>query len=278
MSVSAALERMAARPPRAGIARPRQEASLLRRHATGLSESSLLAHPEQSVPPSAAARLETWTERRTRHEPMAYILARREFYGREFAVNPRVLIPRPETELLVELALRSTRHTPPALVADVGTGSGCLAVTLAIELPRATVVASDTSEAALAVAASNAARHGVGGRVRFVQGDLLSWLVRRPDLVVANLPYVPSARIARLEPDVRDFEPRSALDGGPDGTDLIQRLLHQLMDPGFGAALLEVDDSHARAVAGTARALWPERTVRVHEDLAGQARILEICQ
>lgn len=271
--VTNAAERLA----RAGVEHPRAEAIILACHCFGLERTVPYAHPELPIAEAAAARFAVLVERRARHEPLAYLVGEREFYGRPFTVDRRVLIPRPETELLVDLALQELRRTEaPALVVDVGTGSGCIAATLALEAPAARVVAVDIDVAALQVAHANLTRHGLARRVHLVQGDLLSWLGCPVDLVVANLPYVPSERFPELPSDVRDYEPRYALCGGPGGARIILALLEQASSLGVGALLAEIDAGHAQQVVAAARALFPDRTVELCPDLAGQERFIRV--
>lgn len=238
----------------------------------------LFRAPERRLTPAERERFVFLVRERARRVPVAYLTGRKEFMGLEFTVTPDVLIPRPETELLVELAREHLRGRPDPLAIDVGTGSGAIAVSLAVLEPRVRVRATDVSAAALAVARANAALHGVAGRVVFLQGDLLDPVpedtVRRADLLAANLPYVPAAEIDGLFPEVR-AEPRLALDGGPDGLDLYRRLVPRaaaLLPPG-ALVLLEI----APCQAGAARGLfdpadWAE--VRCHRDLAGRERVV----
>jgi release factor glutamine methyltransferase len=218
--------------------------------------------------------------RRVAREPLAHITGTRSFYGREFGVGPDVLIPRPETELLVELSLAAVRRTGAGRprVADVGTGSGTLAITLALELPMAEVEAVDLSEAALRVARRNAARHGAEVRVRFSRGDLGGPLTGRFDIVVANLPYVRPETLANAAPELRR-EPQLALLGGSDGLAVIRRLIGQL--PGLlsrrgATTLLEVDPLTATATSALAAEAVPGARVSIHSDLAGLERCVEI--
>ncbi len=202
---------------------PRREAALLLGEVLGLEEAQLYARSDEDVPEPAALSYADLIRRRVDHVPMAYLLGRREFYGRSFAVDPRVLVPRPETEHLVEAALECTGAG--ARVLDLGTGSGCIAITVALERPEASVVATDLSLGALAVAAANCRRHGVDGRVRLVSVDLLSALGRRSfDVVVSNPPYIDTGEWDSLMPEVRDHEPPEALFAG-DGLDFYRRLL-----------------------------------------------------
>jgi len=198
---------------------PQREARLLLRHVLGVTHAALEAHPERKVSPADTANFQALVSRRAAGEPVAYLTGRREFFGLEFHVTPAVLIPREETELLVEIAVEK----PARRILDLGTGSGCLAIAVARELPQAQVTAVDASAAALAVARENAARHGVA--VRFLQGDWFAPLEgERFDLILANPPYVAEADPHLALGDVR-FEPRSALAAGPDGLDDIRRIV-----------------------------------------------------
>jgi len=203
----------------AGISDPRFDAELLLAEATGLDRAYLAAHPEVEILPPAARRFGEMVRRRLRREPVAYITGRKGFRHLELAVDPRVLIPRPETELLVELAL----ELQPAGVLDLGTGSGAIALAVAAELPDCAVIAADTSAAALEVARANAERLGLAERVRFLEGSLPP--DEDFDLILANLPYVAEADWSSLQPEVREWEPREALLAGPDGLDAIRGLL-----------------------------------------------------
>ncbi len=204
------------------VEQPRREAALLLGEVLGLAEAQLYARADDDVPEQAAVSYGQLVRRRADRVPMAYLLGRREFYGRSFAVDPRVLIPRPETEHLVESALNCIGDG--ARVLDVGTGSGCIAVTLALERPDSRIVATDLSPGALALAAANCREHGVGDRVRLVRADLLAAL--RPgvfDVVVSNPPYIDVGDWPSLMPEVRDHEPPEALFAG-DGLDFYRRL------------------------------------------------------
>lgn len=204
----------------AGIEDARFEAELLAREAAGVSRAAYFAG--STLDAGEAERFASWVERRARREPAAYITGHREFYGREFGVGPGVLIPRPETELLVELALAELDRDAGAVVVEAGTGSGAVAVSIAAERPGAHVVATEISPDAMRFAEANAATHAPG--VGLVLGDLLS-MVSRADVVLANLPYIPAWEIEALEPEVSRWEPRVALDGGEDGYVLIRRLI-----------------------------------------------------
>jgi release factor glutamine methyltransferase len=205
------------------------DADVLARHALGGWErGQLLARLREACPPGFAADFEPLVRRREHREPTGYITGHREFWSIEIEVGPGVLIPRPETEFIVEEVLArvtSGAEGPRLRIADVGTGSGCLAVALARWLPGAHVLAIDVSEAALRVARRNAARHEVGDRVVVLQGNLLQGTTGLFDVIVSNPPYVPAGDLASLQPEIREFEPVGALDGGQDGLDLVRRLV-----------------------------------------------------
>jgi release factor glutamine methyltransferase len=203
------------------------DAELLARHAAAWDRVTYVSRRGEPPSEDVRRRFEAAIERRERREPIAYITGEREFWGRTFDVAPGVLIPRPETEHAVEGALAALAdHQRRWRIADVGTGSGCIAVSLACELPASRVVATDVMHEALLVARRNAMRHGVASRLRFVRASLLAGLVGPFDLIVSNPPYVPSAMRAQLMPDVRDFEPEVALyGGGTDGLALVRTLV-----------------------------------------------------
>ncbi|MBC8477271.1 MAG: peptide chain release factor N(5)-glutamine methyltransferase [Dehalococcoidia bacterium] len=214
--------------------------------------------------------------RRLDDEPTAYILGHREFYGRDFLVDASVLVPRPETELLVEKALEIARKHRLFVIAEVGTGCGAVAISLALELPHATVYANDISASALEVARTNSRKHGVSDRVHLLRGDLLDTLPEPVEMVVANLPYVRESDLPRSGPVSR--EPRLALDGGTDGLDKIRRLCIQAQAvPGSGGyLLLEVGEGQARAVSAFLRGLFPPAEVEVTPDLSGIDRVVSV--
>ena len=263
----------------AGVEEAHLEADVLVRHVLGLERVDLLARPETPLAPAQSAALEDLLARRSRREPLAYVLGSREFHGLDFRVTPAVMVPRPETETLVEEALAwAGGRSNPITVADVGTGSGCIVVSMAVRLPDVRFLATDVAPVALAVAEENARYHGVAERVRLLSGHLLQPLPGPVDLIVANLPYIPSGRLDTLQPEVRDYEPREALDGGPDGTDLLRPLLHEAgayLQPG-GALMLEIDDEQGSTLAGEARSAFPSAAVRVLPDLSGRDRVLVV--
>jgi release factor glutamine methyltransferase len=245
--------------------------------AAGRPVTWVLAHPEAPMAEDQIAWLIRATARCAQGEPLAYILGWWEFYGRRFRVSPDVLIPRPETECLVERALGFLRGHPEAIeIVDVGTGSGCLAVTLAAEAPRVHVLAVDISAPALRVARANADTHRVASRLRWVQADLMTAFRGAWDLLVANLPYIPQERLGRLE--VSRHEPHLALEGGRDGMELLRRLVGAIPDllrPG-GLAVLEIDEGQGDALRSLVQARLPSSEVAIEQDLAGRERILTI--
>ena len=262
-----------------GVESPRLDAELLLSHVLGASRSTILAWPERRLTPKELTAYRHLVARRAQREPLAYILGQREFFGLDFAVDPRVLIPRPETELLVEHALRlASEMATPLQIADVGTGSGAIAVTMAVHSPSATVYALDGSAGALEVAAANARRHQVGDRVSCLLGNLLEPLQEPVDLITANLPYVTSAEWEDLAPEIQEYEPRTALDGGRDGLDLIARLLATAgpyLHPG-GAMLLEIGASQGVLVTILALESFSNADVTLHQDYAGLDRLVTV--
>jgi release factor glutamine methyltransferase len=254
----------------------RRDAELLLMHITRLTKTDLLTHPNRELSESQMSAYRAAIERRARNEPVQYITGTQEFYGRGFAVTPAVLIPRPETEHMVESVLalhpEPTRILPLRIL-DIGTGSGILAITLALELPNATVTATDISAAALAVARQNARSLGAKDRIRFVQSDLFAALAdERFDCIVANPPYVATDEV--LEPQVRDYEPVTALYAGEDGLTVYRRLIPQAfehLEPG-GHLLLEIGHGQRDAVARLLRSGSFEG-IRFIDDLQGIPRV-----
>jgi release factor glutamine methyltransferase len=257
--------------------RPRLEVELLLAGVLDRSRIYLLAHPEAALAPDRARAYVDGVERRAAHEPLPYITGRAPFFGLDFAVTPDVLIPRPETELLVEEALAWVGAREGATGADVGTGSGCIVVSLAYHAPGVRWYATDTSAAALEVARANAAGHGVAPRVTFLHGDLLAPLPEPVDLIVSNPPYVAEGEWETLPPSVRR-EPPAALLSGPEGLDHLGRLLDQArtrLRPG-GLVLVEVGEAQGAAALALARDLFPGAAARVLPDLAGKDRVLRL--
>jgi release factor glutamine methyltransferase len=268
VNARAAARIVAANLAEAGIPEAQFEAELLVRMAGSLTRSQYFANPELRT--DASATLCRLLERRLAREPTAYISGTREFYGLDFTVTPAVLIPRPETELLVDLALSELESAPAATVVDVGTGSGCVAIAIAANAPNARVIALDLSRNALSVAQRNAARHAP--RVQFVRSNLASAL-RGAEIVVANLPYIPTAGIPELDPEVARWEPRLALDGGQDGLDLVRELVTDCAERLRPRLLaLEVGLGQAPRVACLGRSAGAK--VETIRDLAGIERVV----
>lgn len=242
-------------------------------HALGIPKEALYAHPEVTLSAAEASLVQALVMRRAAGEPVAYLRGRREFHGHELVVDPRVLIPRPETETLVDAALGFVRRSGARLAADVGTGSGAIAIALALGAPALRVIALDASPGALEVARLNIARHGVSDRIELREGDLLAPLDAAVDLVVANLPYLRDPeRLASLA-----FEPSIALYAGVDGLSLVRRAIADLprvLAP-HGAAFFEIDPAQAGEVARTLTAVLGGAAV-VLSDLAGDARVVVV--
>ena len=266
----------------AGIPEARLEAEVLVMNVMRMPRQSIFAEQETEVSAQQQEALDSLLVRRFRREPLAYILGMREFYGINVFLTPSVLIPRPETEGLVEHALFMSlmgTESRELTIADVGTGSGAIAINLAIHLPAARIFAVDVSDEVLDVAAYNIRSHGVEDRVTLGIGDLLDAVPEPVDLIVANLPYIPSNRIPTLQPEVQQ-EPVVALDGGSDGLDLIRRLLIQAEDKlrPNGIILLEMDPEQIPIVQTLVKHHFPRGSTSVETDLAGMDRILTIYQ
>ena len=261
----------------AGTDTPSLDTDLLLSHVLGWNRATLLAHPERVLTPAEETAFRSMIRRRAEREPLAYILGRKEFYGLEFEVGPQVLVPRPETELLVELALDYVWEHPAVLRAvDVGTGSGAVAIALATNAPKLQMMACDISTKAISLAQANARKHGV--RIFFVVSDLLMPLRGPFNLILANLPYVARNDWDSLPPEVRRYEPTSALDGGADGLDLYRRFLPQARDrlaPG-GLLAVEIGARQADAVLEMTRYFFPDAVVSLCQDLAGLPRVVSV--
>ena len=265
-----------------GSSSPRLDAELLAATALRMRRLDLYLQFDRPLEETQLTAIRELVRRRGDGEPVAHITGEREFYGRPFTVSADVLIPRPETETVVELTLRRARSLQRdgegVRIADIATGSGCIAISLAAELPGAKLTATDLSEAALEVAAGNVKRHHIGDRVELLRGSWCEPLQGREfDIVVANPPYIPSVELDGLARDVREREPALALDGGSDGLDAYRALLPSLatvLAPG-GWGAVEVDIRAADAVAGLAReALGADLRTAVHDDLSGRPRVV----
>ena len=283
----------------AGCATPALDAEILLAYTLGQERTWLYVHPQAMIEPEQLAAFNQLLQRRARREPVAYLVGSKEFFGLEFEVNRHVLIPRPETELLVETALDLVKDRWPMAggkpqatfaqskignpkskihIVDVGTGSGCIAIALAARLPGARLLAIDASAEALVLARRNARRHNVADRVTFLRGDLLRPLGRPVDLIVSNPPYVSRSELQAVAPEVGHYEPRRALDGGEDGLALIRPLLSQAkakLKPD-GALLVEIGSTQGPAVTQLAWNCFPSAGVTVRQDLAGLDRLLVV--
>jgi release factor glutamine methyltransferase len=257
---------------------PLLDASVLLAHLLGKPRAWVLAHPAPHLSPSQQGQLETALARLENGEPLPYLLGHWEFFGMDFDITPDVLIPRPETELLVEKAIAWLQTSSlPRFAADVGTGSGIIAVTIAANLPHVRFLATDLSPAALQVAQINARKFQVDDRIRFVECDLLPSLPEQPlHLLCANLPYIPTNTLRSLA--VYRREPTLALDGGADGLDHLRRLMR--LAPAWmlpnSLILLEIEASLGGQSLDLARSAFPHANICLHKDLSGHDRLLEI--
>jgi release factor glutamine methyltransferase len=253
------------------------DAQVLLAHITGKPRSWILAHLEESLHRDSIIRLVEAVERLEQGEPLPYILGRWEFYGLDFIVSRAVLIPRPETELLVDNAIRWLEaHSQKNQAADVGTGSGCIAVALAVKNPNLRILAADISWDALQIASQNIERHGVADQVYPVRCDLLTPVGTKLDLICANLPYIAEETLAGL--DVFRREPALALAGGRDGLDLIRRFLEGAVDllHSKGLLLAEIEASQGEAVKKLAEQNFSEASIEILQDFSGHDRLLKI--
>jgi release factor glutamine methyltransferase len=263
----------------AGVREPRRDAAVLMAFAIGRDRTFLIAHPEYTPTASEAGKFALFVARRAAREPLNYITGRREFYGLEFEVAPGVLIPRPETELIVEDAIGFLRGRPNPTFCEVGVGSGCIAVAILANVPGARAVALDVSAKAIETARRNARLNGVADRLELRRSDVFGGLRAddRFDAIVSNPPYVAASEIPALDPEVRDHEPRAALTDGADGLSIIRRLIREsvrFLGPG-GLLLVEIGFGQAAAVAALAdRGSWSEP--RFLTDLQGIDRTLRV--
>jgi release factor glutamine methyltransferase len=275
--VKAQLAKTRATLATAGIPLPWLDAEILVAHVLQSSRERLHSHPDRQLTAPQRERLRRLTSRRAARVPVPYLVGEREFYGHMLKVTPAVLIPRPSSELLVELAIDwLTTHPQARRVIDLGTGSGAVAISVAKAVPRVRIEARDVSARALRVADENIARYRLRRRIRTVRANLLRGAAPA-DAILANLPYIPEA-LRRVRPKELEYEPALALDGGKDGLDLIRMALAQAPDalkPG-GLLLLECDPAQTRRIIRLAQAQWPAAEITVHKDMAGLDRVVRI--
>ncbi len=253
------------------------EGEILLRHVLGISRAHLFSHPDEEIDSGQEAALKRALARRMRGEPTAYITGHREFYGLDFIVDRSVLIPRPESELLVEKAIALAKKRPISKIADIGTGSGAIAVSLAVNLPGVTVYATDISARALQVAGKNCQKHGVADRVILLHGDMLGPLPESIDLIIANLPYVRASGLPVEGP--LSYEPPLALNGGKDGLDSIRLFCRQAGEKlsQRGCLLLEIGQGQAERVSAFLKKEFPGAGIEIDRDLAGIERVVSLC-
>lgn len=252
------------------------ECRLLLRHALGISRIQLYTEFNDELAPSQEETFWNLIKRRLCGEPTAYITGHREFYGLDFYVNPNVLIPRPESELLVENAIKLAQNYPVSIIAEIGTGCGAIAISLAKSLPQAKIYATDISASALDVALFNCQKHGVVNSVFLLQGDMLEPLPEPVDLIVANLPYVKQSDLRQVNP--ANFEPPLALNGGSDGLEKIHQLCCQVsgrLCP-QGCLLLEIGQGQGRAITTFLHSLFPSAKIEISPDLGGIDRMVSL--
>tara|TARA_Y100000814_G_scaffold229832_1_gene173757 strand:- start:903 stop:1751 length:849 start_codon:yes stop_codon:yes gene_type:complete len=276
MTVSESRRELTDRFRSSGVESPEVNAEWLLASLLNCSRTELPLRLDESIPDPQLEHLNSQAARRAKREPLQHILGTACFCGLKFQVTPAVLVPRPETEELIELAFEAAKTMPCPVIYDFGTGSGCIAVTLAKRLAKAKVIASDISDEALRLAKANAEQHEVIKRVEFRQADGSALAaVEQVQLIVSNPPYIPTSEIAALEPEVRDYDPRLALDGGRDGLEfyrMLARLGQVALTPG-GSLIAEFGDRQEDEIESIFRkATWPD--IRFAKDLCGKPRIV----
>jgi len=259
-----------------GVETPLLDAEVMLSEAMGVSRTHLLAHPDCHPSASDVRRFQRWLNKRVKRVPLAYVVGHKEFYGLDFEIRRGVLIPRPETELLVDRTIQVLKGARSPVIAEIGVGSGAVAVACALSIRDARIYATDVSPVAVRMARLNAKRHGVSERVRVMQGDLFEPLANLAfDAVVSNPPYVPTSEIATLQPEIRNYEPREALDGGTDGMACLHRIIleaRRYIKPG-GFLILEVGNGQAGAIASLMKQ-HGYIAVQVNRDYAGVERVV----
>jgi release factor glutamine methyltransferase len=266
-----------------GLDEAAEDAKILLCSVLGLSISQLYAQSDRVLSDEELHRMEGLLDKRINRVPTAYLVNSRQFYGMDFYVDNRVLIPRPETEVLVDEAIKfgqewRKKNQGVMNIADVGTGSGAIAVALAANIPGSIVYATDISEDALSVAAINIQKHDFAGRIKLAKGYLLEQIIEKLQMVVANLPYIKESDLALLPPEISKYEPRAALDGGKNGTAMIQELIKQSAGKiaTGGAVLLEIGIGQEEEIIRTATVNLPVAKIELTKDLSGINRVLKI--
>ncbi|MFC2025000.1 peptide chain release factor N(5)-glutamine methyltransferase [Chloroflexota bacterium] len=276
MTLKQALSRAGEMLAANNIEDPLLESKLLLRHALRINQVQLYQKLDYELNPEQNEKFWQLIKRRLNHEPTTYIIGHREFYGLDFYVNRNVLIPRPESELLVEKALQLAQRYAVSTIADVGTGSGAIAISLALNLPQARIYATDISDAALKVARFNSQKHGVSDRIHLLVGNMLEPLPEPVGLIVANLPYIKESELPQI--NTFNFEPSLALNGGPDGLAKIRQLCTQVSDKlhPAGNLLLEIGLGQRKAVITLLSRLFPSAEIKVTPDLSGRDRVVSL--
>jgi release factor glutamine methyltransferase len=282
LTIAEAINTAATKLTAAGITSARLDAELFLSHMLKKNRAWLITHIHDVLDEDLGRTFETAVRRRARREPLQYIIGTQEFRGLEFIVTPDVLIPRPETELVVESALKIiSKPGRTVTIIDLCTGSGCMAVCLAKELPSSRIFATDMSKKALSVARDNARRHHVSGQIRFFKGDLFGALEEldihgQVDIIVSNPPYVRSGDLPTLQPEVRDYEPEMALIAGPEGTELHRRIINAAPDyiKQYGALIMEMGMGQAAALRRMVKTNGAYNNPKILKDLAGIERVI----
>ena len=281
MTIAEAIQKAAESLSAHNVPNARLDAELLLRHVLDKDRAWLLVHMQDKLDDQGQRSFERSIERRKLREPLQYITGTQEFWGIPLTVTPDVLIPRPETEFVVEAALKAVSgHTTPVIV-DLCTGSGCIAISLAKELPKARLFATDRSDLAVPIAQENARQNGVADRIRFLEGDLFGPLEEmdlrgRIDCIVTNPPYVRSGDLVTLQPEVRDFEPEMALVAGPDGTEIAERIIHRAPEYLKSGAplIMEMGIGQAAALRNIIEHTHAFGPIEIVKDLAGIERVI----
>ena len=284
VTLAEAMNRAAEILSQCSITNARLDAEVLLSHISGKDRVWLITHNKDVLDSRRGRLFEDAIRRRSRREPLQYITGKQEFWGLDFFVTPDVLIPRPETELLVEAAVKIAKDAGhAATIVDLCTGSGCIAVSVAKELGDARIFATDTSARALAIARKNAQKHGVSGRIRFLEGDLYGPLAEldllgRVDVISANPPYIRSGDLPMLQAEVKDYEPEAALVAGPEGTEIQKIIIDKAMAflKKQGSLIMEMGMGQAEAFTGMVAADTAYDKPEIRKDLAGIDRVIVV--